>query len=121
MAVDDLHGLWSVRGRWFYCSGSGVDEGPARKRTAGDRLYMFGLWVLMGLASLSPRCCICSPMRAFNSLNRVVLPALSNEMPAVGVFCGRRIGWLLAVLKAAAGTAHTLADYHDGTGRRLPG
>ncbi|KJT37775.1 hypothetical protein SEEH3374_11324, partial [Salmonella enterica subsp. enterica serovar Heidelberg str. RI-11-013374] len=30
------------------------------------------------------------------------------------------IGWLLAVLKkTAAGTAHTLADYHDGTGRRF--
>ncbi len=52
MAVDDLHGLWSVRGRWFYCSGFGADEGrPARgNAAAGDRRNMFGLWVLMGLA-----------------------------------------------------------------------
>ncbi|CIM11440.1 dimethyl sulfoxide reductase subunit [Salmonella enterica subsp. enterica serovar Typhi] len=37
MAVDDLHGLWSVRGRWFYCSGSGAARGIQH----GDTVRVF--------------------------------------------------------------------------------
>ncbi|EJA79505.1 anaerobic dimethyl sulfoxide reductase subunit C [Salmonella enterica subsp. enterica] len=82
---------------------------------------MFGLWVLMGIGFIASMLHLGSPMRAFNSLNRVGASALSNEIASGSVFfCGRR-DWLAAggTEKAAAGTAHTLADYHDGTGRRL--
>lgn len=42
------------------------------------------------------------------------------KLPAARCFCGRRDRLAAGgTEKAAAGTAHTLADYHDGTGRRL--
>ncbi len=46
---------------------------------------MFFLWLVMGIGFIASMLHLGSPMRAFNSLNRL------------GVFCGRR--WLLAVLK----------------------
>lgn len=41
---------------------------------------MFGLWVLMGIGFIASMLHLGSPMRAFNSLNRVGASALSNEI-----------------------------------------
>ena len=51
-------------------------------------LSMFGLWVLMGIGFIASTMHLGSPMRAFNSLNRIGASSLSNG-----------IGWLLAVVK----------------------
>lgn len=61
---------------------------------------MFALWVLMGIGFIASMLHLGSPMRAFNSLNRVGSSALSNEI-ASGLlfFAVGGIGWLLAVLK----------------------
>ncbi|EHA9805344.1 dimethyl sulfoxide reductase anchor subunit, partial [Salmonella enterica subsp. enterica serovar Fluntern] len=61
---------------------------------------MFGLWVLMGIGFIASMLHLGSPMRAFNSLNRVGASALSNEIASGSVFFAvGGIGWLLAVLK----------------------
>lgn len=41
---------------------------------------MFGLWVLMGVGFIASTLHLGSPMRAFNSLNRVGASSLSNEI-----------------------------------------
>ena len=43
-------------------------------------LSMFGLWVLMGIGFIASTLHLGSPMRAFNSLNRVGASSLSNEI-----------------------------------------
>ena len=58
---------------------------------------MFGLWVLMGIGFIASMLHLGSPMRAFNSLNRVGASALSNEI----------------------GIAYALADSDDGSWRHL--
>ncbi|WP_329600603.1 dimethyl sulfoxide reductase anchor subunit family protein [Citrobacter koseri] len=61
---------------------------------------MFALWVLMGIGFIASMLHLGSPMRAFNSLNRVGLSALSNEIASGSLFFAvGGIGWLLAVLK----------------------
>ncbi|HFZ8995234.1 TPA: dimethyl sulfoxide reductase anchor subunit family protein [Citrobacter freundii] len=61
---------------------------------------MFGLWVLMGIGFIASMLHLGSPMRAFNSLNRVGASALSNEIASGSVFFAvGGIGWLLAMLK----------------------
>ena len=61
---------------------------------------MFALWVLMGIGFIASMLHLGSPMRAFNSLNRVGSSALSNEIAAGSLFFAvGGIGWLLAVLK----------------------
>ncbi|TNV19378.1 dimethyl sulfoxide reductase anchor subunit [Buttiauxella sp. B2] len=61
---------------------------------------MFFIWVLMGIAFLASVIHLGSPLRAFNSLNRVGHSALSNEIASGSVFFA--VGgfwWLIAVLK----------------------
>ncbi len=41
---------------------------------------MFGLWVLMGIGFIASTMHLGSPLRAFNSLNRVGASSLSNEI-----------------------------------------
>ncbi|CDZ83888.1 anaerobic dimethyl sulfoxide reductase chain C [Citrobacter koseri] len=61
---------------------------------------MFALWVLMGIGFIASMLHLGSPMRAFNSLNRVGSSALSNEIASGSLFFAvGGIGWLLAVLK----------------------
>ncbi|KNC08918.1 dimethyl sulfoxide reductase [Klebsiella sp. RIT-PI-d] len=61
---------------------------------------MFGLWVLMGIAFIASTIHLGSPMRAFNSLNRVGASALSNEIASGSLFFViGGIGWLLAAMK----------------------
>lgn len=61
---------------------------------------MFFLWVIMGVAFVASIMHLGSPLRAFNSLNRVGHSALSNEIASGSVFFA--VGgfwWLVAVLK----------------------
>jgi anaerobic dimethyl sulfoxide reductase subunit C (anchor subunit) len=61
---------------------------------------MFGLWVLMGMGFIASTLHLGSPMRAFNSLNRVGASSLSNEIASGALFFAvGGIGWLLAVVK----------------------
>lgn len=69
---------------------------PARQRIVRG---MFFLWVVMGLGFLASIMHLGSPMRAFNSLNRVGASGLSNEIAAGSIFFA--VGgfwWLVAVL-----------------------
>jgi anaerobic dimethyl sulfoxide reductase subunit C len=62
-------------------------------------LSMFGLWVLMGIGFIASTLHLGSPMRAFNSLNRVGPSSLSNEIASGAIFFAvGGLGWLLAVL-----------------------
>ncbi|MGC6387601.1 DmsC/YnfH family molybdoenzyme membrane anchor subunit [Ewingella sp. S1.OA.A_B6] len=62
-------------------------------------LSMFCLWVLMGLAFIASVLHLGSPLRAFNSLNRLGASALSNEIGSGSLFFALGgIYWLLAVL-----------------------
>jgi len=61
---------------------------------------MFFIWLLMGIAFIASVMHLGSPLRAFNSLNRVGQSALSNEIASGSVFFA--IGgfwWLMAILK----------------------
>ncbi len=61
---------------------------------------MFGLWVLMGLAFIASTMHLGSPLRAFNSLNRIGASALSNEIASGSLFFAvGGLGWLLAIMK----------------------
>ena len=61
---------------------------------------MFGLWVLMGIGFIASMLHLGSPMRAFNSLNRVGASSLSNEIASGAIFFAvGGLGWLLAALK----------------------
>ena len=63
---------------------------------------MFGLWVLMGIGFIASMLHLGSPMRAFNSLNRVGSSALSNEIASGSIFFAvGGIGWLLAIVAMA--------------------
>lgn len=60
---------------------------------------MFALWVLMGIAFIASTLHLGSPMRAFNSLNRVGASSLSNEIASGAVFFAvGGLGWLLAMV-----------------------
>ncbi|ONG09125.1 dimethylsulfoxide reductase [Klebsiella pneumoniae] len=61
---------------------------------------MFSLWVLMGIGFIASTMHLGSPLRAFNSLNRVGASSLSNEIASGAIFFAvGGIGWLLAVCK----------------------
>ncbi|MEG2400624.1 MAG: dimethyl sulfoxide reductase anchor subunit family protein [Citrobacter sp.] len=61
---------------------------------------MLGLWVLMGIGFVASMLHLGSPMRAFNSLNRIGASALSNEIASGSLFFAvGGIGWLMAILK----------------------
>lgn len=63
-------------------------------------MSMFGLWVLMGIGFIASTLHLGSPMRAFNSLNRVGASSLSNEIASGALFFAvGGLGWLLAALK----------------------
>ena len=63
-------------------------------------LSMFGLWVLMGIGFIASTMHLGSPMRAFNSLNRIGASSLSNEIASGALFFAvGGLGWLLAVVK----------------------
>ena len=63
-------------------------------------LSMFGLWALMGIGFIASTLHLGSPMRAFNSLNRVGASSLSNEIASGAIFFAvGGLGWLLAALK----------------------
>ena len=101
MAADDLHGLWAVRGGRVYRSALALLKGNLNTEQQQRLvLSMFGLWVLMGIgfiASTLHR----SPMRAFNSLNRVGASSLSNEIASGAIFFAvGGLGWLLAAVKS---------------------
>jgi anaerobic dimethyl sulfoxide reductase subunit C (anchor subunit) len=49
-------------------------------------LSMFGLWVLMGIGFIASTMHLGSPMRAFNSLNRIGASSLSNEIASGALF-----------------------------------
>ena len=70
---------------------------------------MLGLWVLMGIGFIASMLHLGSPMRAFNSLNRVGASALSNEIASGSIFFAvGGIGWLLAMLKKLSPALRTL-------------
>ncbi|WP_312455774.1 dimethyl sulfoxide reductase anchor subunit family protein [Pseudescherichia sp.] len=61
---------------------------------------MLGLWVLMGIGFIASVLHLGSPLRAFNSLNRVGASPLSNEIASGSLFFAvGGIGWLLAVVR----------------------
>lgn len=63
-------------------------------------MSMFGLWVLMGIGFIASTLHLGSPMRAFNSLNRIGASSLSNEIASGAIFFAvGGLGWLLAALK----------------------
>lgn len=74
----------------------------ARNERADERrivLNMFFLWVVMGIAFFASVLHLGSPLRAFNSLNRIGSSALSNEIASGSVFFA--VGgfwWLLSVI-----------------------
>ncbi len=75
---------------WF--AGS-LDERPRMVRA------MFFLWVLMGIAFLASVMHLGSPLRAFNSLNRLGHSPLSNEIASGSLFFAvGGLWWLVAVL-----------------------
>ncbi len=74
----------------------GVDDKETRKRA---ELAMVVLWVLMGIGFVASVLHLGSPLRAFNSLNRIGSSSLSNEIASGSVFFA--VGgfwWLLTVL-----------------------
>jgi len=72
---------------------------------------MFFIWLLMGIAFIASVMHLGSPLRAFNSLNRIGESALSNEIASGSVFFA--VGgfwWLISILKkmpAAIGITDT--------------
>lgn len=74
-----------------------ADQREARQRLVHS---MFFIWLLMGIGFLASVMHLGSPLRAFNSLNRVGASALSNEIASGALFFA--VGgfwWLLAVLE----------------------
>lgn len=70
---------------------------------------MLGLWVLMGIGFIASMLHLGSPMRAFNSLNRIGASALSNEIASGSLFFAvGGIGWLMATLKKMPSALRTL-------------
>lgn len=74
----------------------GVNDRTTRRRA---ELMMVVLWILMGVGFIASILHLGSPLRAFNSLNRLGSSALSNEIASGSVFFA--VGgfwWLLTVL-----------------------
>ena len=121
MAADDLHGLWAVRGGGFIVLALALLKGDLKaEQQQRVVLSMFGLWVLMGIGFIASTLHLGSPMRAFNSLNRVGASSLSNEIASGAIFFAvGGLGWLLAALKASCRAAQRVADRDNGAGRGL--
>lgn len=74
-----------------------ADQREARQRLVRS---MFFIWLLMGIGFLASVMHLGSPLRAFNSLNRVGASALSNEIASgASFFAVGGFWWLLAVLE----------------------
>ncbi|WP_226573631.1 dimethyl sulfoxide reductase anchor subunit family protein [Mangrovibacter yixingensis] len=72
---------------------------PSAEQQKRVTLVMLGLWIFMGIGFIASMMHLGSPMRAFNSLNRVGSSALSNEIASGSLFFAvGGIGWLLAVV-----------------------
>lgn len=87
MAADDLHGLRAMCSGGFIVLALALLKGDLRAE-AQQRVIacMLGLWVLMGIGFIASMLHLGSPMRAFNSLNRVGASALSNEIASGSIF-----------------------------------
>ena len=75
---------------------NGVDDRAQQKRV---QWAMIVLWVLMGIGFIASILHLGSPLRAFNSLNRIGASALSNEIASGSVFFA--VGgfwWLITVM-----------------------
>lgn len=86
------------RVRWLSADLVGWRKKRSARQAAYCTRYVF-LWVVMGLGFLASIMHLGSPMRAFNSLNRVGASGLSNEIAAGSIFFA--VGgfwWLVAVL-----------------------
>ncbi|WP_449556167.1 dimethyl sulfoxide reductase anchor subunit family protein [Huaxiibacter chinensis] len=88
-----------VAGALIVCGAAWFNE---KEEAARDRLVrsMFFLWLLMGIGFMASVLHLGSPLRAFNSLNRIGSSALSNEIAAGSLFFA--VGgfwWLLSVLR----------------------
>lgn len=60
---------------------------------------MFFLWLLMGIGFIASVMHLGSPLRAFNSLNRIGASGLSNEIAAGSIFFAvGGLWWLVAVI-----------------------
>ncbi|QCT20738.1 dimethyl sulfoxide reductase anchor subunit [Jejubacter calystegiae] len=71
---------------------------PAEQRRRAE-LAMVVLWVLMGIAFIASVLHLGSPLRAFNSLNRIGQSALSNEIAGGSLFFAvGGLGWLLTAV-----------------------
>lgn len=82
---------------------------PGAERQKRVTLAMLGLWVLMGIGFIASMMHLGSPMRAFNSLNRIGASALSNEIASGSLFFAiGGIGWLLAVVNKLSQPLRTL-------------
>lgn len=73
------------RVRWLSADLVGWRKKRSARRAAYCTRYVF-LWVVMGLGFLASIMHLGSPMRAFNSLNRVGASGLSNEIAAGSIF-----------------------------------
>jgi len=72
------------------------DDAATRQRVVRT---MFFLWLVMGIAFLASVIHLGSPLRAFNSLNRISASALSNEIASGSLFfAAGGLWWLVAFL-----------------------
>jgi Tat-targeted selenate reductase subunit YnfH len=108
-----------MRGRRDHRQRSGwlslADQREARQRLVRS---MFFIWLLMGIGFLASVMHLGSPLRAFNSLNRVGASALSNEI-ASGALVLRRGRILVAAGgagKNAGGAGQNLAGDRHAVG-----
>jgi len=80
-------------------------NGPARERILR---MMFFVWLVMGAGFIASVLHLGSPLRAFNSLNRIGASALSNEIASGSLFFAvGGLGWLLAMLKKLPDALYT--------------
>ena len=80
---------------------SGCSWLTAKDELAKQRIVrsMFFLWLVMGIAFLASVMHLGSPLRAFNSLNRIGASALSNEIASGSLFFAvGGLWWLVAFL-----------------------
>ena len=80
---------------------SGYSWLTAKDKLAKQRIVrsMFFLWLVMGIAFLASVMHLGSPLRAFNSLNRIGASALSNEIASGSLFFAvGGLWWLAAFL-----------------------
>jgi Tat-targeted selenate reductase subunit YnfH len=85
-----------------------IRENEAQAR---DRILrmMFFMWLVMGVGFIASVLHLGSPLRAFNSLNRIGDSALSNEIASGSLFFAvGGLGWLLAVLNKLPAALRTL-------------